>query len=60
MRAEPSTDAEIVATYNEGVELVVMSSTPEQANDYTWWQVRNDATGVEGWIVEDWLGPAPS
>jgi hypothetical protein len=60
MRAEPSTNAEIVATYDEGVQLVILSSTPEQADDYTWWNVRNEDTGDEGWVVEDWLGPAGS
>lgn len=55
MRERPTTESTIIATYDEGVELVVLDSTPQEAEGYVWWNVRNEADGSEGWVVEDWL-----
>jgi hypothetical protein len=36
--------------------IVEIIGGPKDANDYTWWQVR-DETGTTGWVVEEYLDP---
>lgn len=60
MRAEPSTSGEIVDTLTQGTELRVLSSTPTDFTDtdgtvYTYWNVSDDALGVTGWVVGQFL-----
>jgi outer membrane biosynthesis protein TonB len=60
MRAEPSTESDIVEELAADVELVVVSGTPQEAEGYVWWNVRNEATESTGWVVDDWLAAADS
>ncbi|MCA9859118.1 MAG: SH3 domain-containing protein [Thermomicrobiales bacterium] len=55
MRAEPSTGGEVVDTLAFGTELRVLSGTPTQDDEYTWWNVSDDALGITGWVVEQYL-----
>jgi uncharacterized protein YgiM (DUF1202 family) len=54
MRGTPGVEGELIITLNAGVELTIIGG-PETADDYTWWQVQDQATGDEGWVVEDAL-----
>jgi cytoskeletal protein RodZ len=53
MRAGAGTGHAKVKTLREGAEVEIIGG-PEDANGYTWWQVR-DADGATGWVVEDFL-----
>ncbi|MGC9360253.1 MAG: SH3 domain-containing protein [Anaerolineae bacterium] len=53
MRAGAGTGHAKVKTLREGAKVEIIGG-PEDANDYTWWQVR-DADGATGWVVEDYL-----
>ncbi len=54
MRAEPSTDAEIVAELDQGTELTVTGPAGE-ADGFTWYPVENPATGDVGYVAADFL-----
>jgi hypothetical protein len=54
MRAEPSTDAEIVAELAQGTELTVTGPSGE-ADGFTWYPVENPDTGDSGYVVADYL-----
>jgi len=54
MRGAPGVEGELIITLDAGVELTIIGG-PEAADDYTWWQVQDQATGDEGWVVEDAL-----
>lgn len=54
IRAAHSTDAESVEVVNNGDELTITGSS-RKGGDYTWWPVSDDATGVTGWIAEDFI-----
>lgn len=60
MRKDATTGSDIVEELAEGVELVVLDGTPVEGEGYVWWNVRDDATGNEGWVADDWLGPTGS
>jgi hypothetical protein len=49
MRAQPSTDTNIVMTLNQG-EYVRVLAGPVQDELYTWWRVQT-ARGVQGWVA---------
>jgi hypothetical protein len=53
LRAEPSTDAQLVTNAPEGTVLTVLDG-PQQADSYTWWNVRTP-DGKEGWGAARWL-----
>ena len=53
MRAGAGTGHAKVKTLREGAEVEIIGG-PEDANGYTWWQVR-DGDGATGWVVEDYL-----
>jgi hypothetical protein len=61
MRAEASTTADVVDTLTQGTELRILSGTPQEFTDpadgttYTYWNVSDDAAGVQGWVVGDYL-----
>lgn len=60
MRAEPSTASDVVDTLSQGAELRVLSGTPTDFTDtdgtvYTYWNVSDDALGVTGWVVGQFL-----
>jgi quercetin dioxygenase-like cupin family protein/uncharacterized protein YgiM (DUF1202 family) len=56
LRAEPSVEGEVVEQLDEGTELTVIGG-PEDADDYTWWQVSIDGTDgpTEGWVAADFI-----
>ncbi|HKG24118.1 MAG TPA: SH3 domain-containing protein, partial [Thermomicrobiales bacterium] len=54
MRAEPSTDAKIVAELPQGTELTVTGPAGE-ADGLTWYPVENPATGDAGYVAADYL-----
>jgi len=55
MRAEPTTSAEVVDQLSVDTEVRIIGG-PEDADDFTWWQVAlvDDET-VVGWIAQDFL-----
>jgi hypothetical protein len=55
MRAEPSTDAEIVDVLQLGAELRVLDDESVDANDFTWWNVEDTLNGQVGWVVDQFL-----
>jgi SH3 domain-containing protein len=54
LRAEASTDAEIVATLINGEELTVLSGEPIDDGTYVWWNVEN-LDGLQGWVAGDFI-----
>lgn len=60
MRDQPTTAGNVVDTLAQGTELRVLSSASETSTEtdgttYTWWNVSDDALGVEGWVVSQFL-----
>lgn len=56
MRTDPTTEEEnVVNVLPFGTELVIIGG-PQEAEGYIWYQVRNDATEEEGWVVDDVSG----
>jgi hypothetical protein len=58
VRAEPTTDAEILAILETGTEMEV-TGTSEQADDYQWYPVTLVVEGEElsGWVAADFVAP---
>jgi len=61
VRETPGTDARLITRVNPGQEFTVMGG-PQEANGYTWFQIRSDSGDVEGWAAESdrterWLSP---
>ena len=58
IRSDASVDAERVTVAAEGEQLLVVGG-PKQADEYTWWFVRDEVDpDREGWAVEDFLRPS--
>ncbi len=58
IRSEAGTTAERVTVAQEGEQLLVVGG-PKQADDYTWWFVRDELNpDREGWAVEDFMRPS--
>lgn len=60
MRSDATTAADVVDTLSQGTELRILSSTPQTstADDgttLTWWNVSDDALGVQGWVAGQFL-----
>ena len=53
MRSGAGTGHARIKTLPEGSELEIIGG-PKEANDYTWWQVRDEA-GTSGWVVSEFL-----
>ncbi|MBA2277950.1 MAG: SH3 domain-containing protein [Chloroflexia bacterium] len=53
MRADPSTDGDVVTKLNSGDEVTITGEAVE-AEGYVWWPVET-ADGETGWVVEDFL-----
>jgi hypothetical protein len=56
VRGGPSTRNVIVTVAEEGTILFILDG-PQDAENFTWWQVRLD-NGLEGWAVANYLEPA--
>src|SRR5699024_3217626 len=55
LRANPSTDAEVIDQLASGVELEVIGG-PEDAPDFTWYEVQvTSQGGNSGWVAADFL-----
>jgi hypothetical protein len=52
-RTRPGTQAAVAARFPEGTRLTILAGL-EQADGYTWWQVRSE-TSQEGWCADAWL-----
>jgi quercetin dioxygenase-like cupin family protein/uncharacterized protein YgiM (DUF1202 family) len=59
IRTEPIIDGEVINTLDEGTELTILSG-PEEADDYTWYEVESEDGELTGWIVSDFIEPAGS
>lgn len=55
MRSSASTSADVVDTLSQGTELRILSSTPTEADGYTWWNVSDDALDIQGWVASQFL-----
>jgi hypothetical protein len=58
IRGGPSTDNIRLVLASEGT-LVEVIGGPAEGNNFSWWQVRLE-DGTEGWVVADFLVPAPA
>jgi uncharacterized protein YgiM (DUF1202 family) len=61
IRAVPGTDGALISQVPEGRQFTVTAG-PQQANGYTWYQIRADDGSVEGWAADGdgssrWLSP---
>jgi hypothetical protein len=56
MRAEASTDSDIVVTLDTGAILTVTGG-PEEGESYIWWNVV-DQQGNTGWVAQEFIQPA--
>ena len=54
LRAEPSPEAEVVATLAAGTELLLTGAT-EPGEEFVWYEVENPETGDFGWVIEEFL-----
>lgn len=52
MRSDPTTSGSLILTLPAGTDLTILDG-PETADGYTWWHVTDQATGDEGWVIED-------
>ena len=53
MRSNAGTSSARVKTLGDGAVVEVIGG-PTEANDFTWWQVR-DSAGISGWVVSRYL-----
>jgi hypothetical protein len=58
VRSGPSVDNSRLLLAPEGTVVEVMGG-PAEGSNFSWWQVRLE-DGTEGWIVADFLVPAPA
>jgi quercetin dioxygenase-like cupin family protein/uncharacterized protein YgiM (DUF1202 family) len=55
MRTEATTGSDVVQQLDTGTEVAIIGG-PEEADDFTWWQVQLvDDESVNGWVAEDFL-----
>lgn len=57
IRAEASTEGEVIDTLEDGQALTIIGG-PEDADDYTWYEVESEDGAISGWVVSDFLEPA--
>jgi hypothetical protein len=58
MRSQPSLSGAVIESLKDGAELVVVDATPQQGDGYVWYHVKNETSGNDGWMVQDYLVPA--
>ncbi len=61
VRSQPGINAALVARANPGQEYSVLAG-PQQADGFTWYQIRSDDGALEGWAADGdgadrWLSP---
>jgi hypothetical protein len=58
LRSGPTAAEEnVVTVLTAGSELTVLSG-PQESENYVWWEVVDNATAEQGWVVEDFIEPA--
>lgn len=57
LRQKPGTGSVVLKAVPDGTQLTVVGG-PEQASNYTWWQVK-DSSGMTGWAAADYLTLVP-
>jgi hypothetical protein len=57
LRAEPSTSADILDVLTLDQAMTILDCQPQEAEGIVWWHVRENETGEEGWVADDWLKP---
>jgi hypothetical protein len=55
MRTDPTINADIVEVLTLDQPLTVVDGQPQEGDGFVWWHVRNEDSGNDGWVVEDWL-----
>ena len=55
-RQDAGTTGQIIRTLADGEVLQVVDG-PVNANDFTWWKLRDPNSEVEGWAAQDYLRP---
>jgi hypothetical protein len=63
VRSGPGTDFPVLGYVEPGEEVEIIQG-PECANNWVWWRVRSQSTGLDGWTAEGsaeyfWLEPVP-
>jgi cytoskeletal protein RodZ len=58
LRPNAALAGEPVATLDAETRVEIIGG-PEEADEYTWWEVVVDGTGDTGFVAEDFLDPAP-
>lgn len=59
LRPDATTEGEPLTTLNADTAVTILDG-PVDADGYTWWQVVvDDDTAQTGWVVQDYLEPAP-
>jgi hypothetical protein len=63
VRSQPGTDGRIIGTIQPGEEVQILEG-PACENNWVWWKVRSEKTGLTGWTAEGdredyWLVPLP-
>ena len=56
-RRGPGLNFQLVTRFDENAILTVVQG-PVAANDYQWWEVKNDEG--QGWCADEWLQPVPA
>jgi hypothetical protein len=59
LRADATTDSEIVDELVLGQELRILSAEPVDDGTYIWWNVLDELNELEGWVAGDFLDPSP-
>jgi quercetin dioxygenase-like cupin family protein len=54
VRTEPSVTADVVEQVAEGVDMTIVSG-PEEADDYTWYEVEITDSGQTGWVADEFF-----
>lgn len=55
MRADASTDAEVISVLGAGTAVTITGASQE-ANGFVWWPIQLE-DGTTGWVVQDFLAP---
>lgn len=55
MRAEPTTDSEIVDVLPFGAELRILDDQPTEGEAYLWWNVEDTLNGTVGWVADEFI-----
>lgn len=57
LRSDPGLQTTTLETVPEGTRLLILDG-PRDADNLTWWRLRNPASGAEGWAAQLYLAPS--